>query len=569
MGTWETSDYPSLEELRAALIPTGDQDRWDRGELPHALFNLENQAALSGCEVLLSLAIVTRRSFDQTKESLAVALREILLELLPKELDHPFCSVLRALAGLEPGTAGRRREERQRIAGIALGSERHPATSRAVRRRVKEDCWAWLFDRLIEREVRERRASEVTPWTAQVSPLLSIPNLAALLGDLQPGGELAKLVLAADALALPQIPLEPDAEYVFLVKALVGWAYTMNRRDLLHKLSRAAAVAATAPAFHWVSPDELERVALAIQTPSRADGAVIAHIEEVLWGLRRQHDTLGPQAVFDTVLAQRTLVLAMQDEVSAGLRPRLLSVFSNLSDFAGWLSFNLNDFETARHYYEEARRAAHEARDNELAAHVLCNLSYLATWQGMARVGADHAVAAKGWAERTDNPLLRSYAADMAARAYALDGHPRACMEEIEAARSHLSAATISQTHSPLLRFYNEGFLAATESRCLLELGDPRQAGSAATRAVALTEGAFVLNRAMSTIYLGTALLREGDMDQAVKVIGDAADLTARHRSARLVERLRAARAEMQQWHATRAVKVKELDERLASYGLA
>ncbi|MGH2771255.1 MAG: hypothetical protein ACRDJF_12160, partial [Actinomycetota bacterium] len=156
MGTRKASDYPSLEELRALLIPAGEEDRWDRGELPHAVFNLENQTALSGCERLLSLAVVARRSFDQTEESRAVALREVLLELLPKELDHPFCSVLRALAGLEPGTAGRRREERQRIAGIALGSERHPATSRAVRRRVKEDCWAWLFDRLIDAEVKER-----------------------------------------------------------------------------------------------------------------------------------------------------------------------------------------------------------------------------------------------------------------------------------------------------------------------------------------------------------------------------------------------------------------------------
>src|SRR5437016_12831057 len=34
-------------------------------------------------------------------------LREVLIEVLPKKLDHPYCSALRALAALEPGMAGR------------------------------------------------------------------------------------------------------------------------------------------------------------------------------------------------------------------------------------------------------------------------------------------------------------------------------------------------------------------------------------------------------------------------------------------------------------------------------
>src|SRR5437588_5067648 len=160
MGSKETSDHLSLAGLRALTIPMDDEDHWDHGELPHAVLNLETQTALSECSLLLRLSVVERRSLDETKESRAVALRGILVELLAKELDHPYCSALRALAGLEPGTAGRNREQRQQVAGVALGTERQPATTRTVRRRVKEDCWPWLFDRLIELEVRERRARE-------------------------------------------------------------------------------------------------------------------------------------------------------------------------------------------------------------------------------------------------------------------------------------------------------------------------------------------------------------------------------------------------------------------------
>ena len=122
MGSVETSDHLSLAELRALAIPMDDQDQWDHGELPHAVLHLENQTALSECSLLLWLSVVERRSLDDTKESRAVALREVLLDLLPKELDHPYCSALRALAGLEPGTAGRNRERRQQVAGVVLGT---------------------------------------------------------------------------------------------------------------------------------------------------------------------------------------------------------------------------------------------------------------------------------------------------------------------------------------------------------------------------------------------------------------------------------------------------------------
>jgi hypothetical protein len=187
-------DYPSLPQLRAVLIPGADQDQWDRGELPRAVCHLESQRELCECHVLLQLACVARRSLDETEESQAVALREVLLDLLPGDLDDPSCKVLRVLAGLEPGTAGRGREQRQQIAGSRIGSDHQPATSRTVRRFAKQRCWPWLLDRLIEREVQARKAA------AGPAPA---PGLAATHG--MPGGEWADdLLLYHVTRALPQ-----------------------------------------------------------------------------------------------------------------------------------------------------------------------------------------------------------------------------------------------------------------------------------------------------------------------------------------------------------------------------
>jgi len=166
---------PSLEELRSRLIPTTPQERWDYGELPRAILHLHDHAALGDCELLLRLVCVQRRCLDGARASRTVALREVLLELLPDGLDHPCCEVLRVLAGLEPGTAGRGREARQRIAGDRLGTPRFPCAPRTVRRRTKAECWPWLLDRLIELETRERRglgagsATRHAAVTAQLS----------------------------------------------------------------------------------------------------------------------------------------------------------------------------------------------------------------------------------------------------------------------------------------------------------------------------------------------------------------------------------------------------------------
>jgi tetratricopeptide (TPR) repeat protein len=170
---------PSWEELRSRLIPTTPQERWDDGELPRAILHLHDHAALGDCELLLRLVCVRRRCLDEARTSPTVALREVLIELLPDALDHPYCEVLRVLAGLEPGTAGRSRDARQRIAGDRLGTPQFPAAARTVRRRAKAECWPWLLDRLIELETRERRALDAGSATrrAAVAAQLSTPGV--------------------------------------------------------------------------------------------------------------------------------------------------------------------------------------------------------------------------------------------------------------------------------------------------------------------------------------------------------------------------------------------------------
>ena len=237
----------------------------------------------------------------------------------------------------------------------------------------------------------------------------------------------------------------------------------MKRRELLRLLG-SAATAAAAPLFPGLNSHEQERVVDILGNRHRIDAPVIGHIESVLWSAMRQDDAIGPHAALDTVLAQRHLVRAVLPDCPPDLKPRLLSLFSNLSRFAGWLSFDLSDFDSASYFYEQARSAAHEAENTDLGIFVLCNMSHLATWRGQPRVGIDHAVAAQGWARQTDDALLGAYAADVAARAYATAGMQRQCYEALHSIPDGLDTTSHTPATS-LVYFYGHGQYAYTRAQ--------------------------------------------------------------------------------------------------------
>lgn len=342
------------------------------------------------------------------------------------------------------------------------------------------------------------------------------------------------------------------------------WAHDMKRRELIRILGLAATNAAVPSVLSGLDSDERERMVRAITEPSRVDATVIANIESMYWHCRKQDDVLGPQAVLNTVMAQQHLAQGLLAECPATLRPQLLSVYSMLSGTIGWLHFDLNDFPRAWHYYEHARLAAHGAKATEISAHSLGNMSRIACWSGNARMGVDHAVAAIEWANRTDDSLLRAYAAGQASVAYAMDGQRQSCLAELGKAEAEVSRGQTKQ--NSLAYFYDGGFLAGTKVQCFLYLNEPKLATTYAQDVLTQHNASFVRNMAFDQLYLGKALVQSQEIDEAAKVLGETASLVARHSSARLTKELHTTRATLHPWQTTPAVK--SLDARLHTYGL-
>ena len=352
-----------------------------------------------------------------------------------------------------------------------------------------------------------------------------------------------------------------DAAFAQLGQLLTAWATNMDRREVLRIFGWAVTAATTAPLADALDSERFERIIKTIESPGRVDEQVIAHIDDVLWIARCQDDTLGPHAALDTVLAQRNLVRLLLPECSARLRPQLLTTFGVSSTLAGWLSFDLKDFTNAEYYYGHARTTAHQAHNDELAAYVLCNMSRMATWIGKPREGIEHAVAAQGWVRRTSNRHLQGYAGDVAADAYAADGSHDDCMRELDHAHAVLDGP--NGEPSRIGPSYDVGALASIRGACLLRLGHTRDAVQTIEASLSLLEPSYVRDIAFTTIDLSLAYAKVGEIEHAAELVGDAGVLATRNSSGRLMDRVRAARAELTQWQQTPAVR--ELDERLAA----
>jgi hypothetical protein len=176
---------------------------------------------------------------------------------------------------------------------------------------------------------------------------------------------------------------------------------------------------------------------------------------------KRQEDALGPRAVLQTVLAQRQLVDALLAECSDALRPRLLSIYSNMSSSVGTYYFHLDEPASAMRYCESARATAQEAGNTELAVYALCMMSHFASEQGKGYAAMDSAAVAQRLAGKTDDVLLEVCIAERFASAYGLDGQYKESMAEFDRALAGLAVPESRRSPESPVYWFNEGLIAS------------------------------------------------------------------------------------------------------------
>lgn len=502
--------------MRSRLIPNGPQDRWDDGELPRAILHLDDHAALRGCTLLLRLACVQRRSLEGARPSPEVALREVLLELLSQTLDHPSCAVLRVLAGLEPGSAGRRREERQRLAGERLGPPRHPATLRTVRRRVKADCWPWLLDRLIELETENRRALDARATSLRSATLAP----EELNGLLNPSGP-------------PIVASSPVSEA------------PVDSFTALDAAQRRHVDATRANAYRYF------------------DGSVVNYFRRQLDVCVANDGDHGSTRTLPAVLSLLGAVDQHEREVRPAARRDLLSFAACGAEFVGWLYRDANDRVQARFWYDRATEWAQEAGDLLMQGYVLLKKSQMAyDARDALRVFTPAQAALEGpW------QLPRRIRAEVTlqvALGMAMCGEPLSAVEcKLDDARELLAGATRDNERSGLPgAYFTDTTLALRTAVAFTEAGKPARS--------ALMFGEVLANSELSrrdAAFFGArraaALALSGEPDEAATVGLDSVEVATVTDSRRTLRVLAEVMDTLAPWH--RRPAVRELHDAIAA----
>jgi tetratricopeptide (TPR) repeat protein len=284
----------------------------------------------------------------------------------------------------------------------------------------------------------------------------------------------------------------------------------------------------------------------------------------MITNIRQQGDVLGPQLALQSAIGHRQMVQRLAQAAPEKFQQRAVSGYAELTQLVGWLCFNMGDYRSAQHYYDDARSAAHDAQNVELVTYILCTMSHLATWQGKPRVGIDHAVAAAVWAEQAHSPLARAYAADVAVRAYVADNQPDKCREALDREYAALQAARTDEPSAAWWYFYDESFYWRTEGECALKLKRPDAAMDALDKSLTLVDPANLHNYTFRLLFRAEARIQQAEVTEASSIVGDVARLTAGNTSQRIAERITDVRGLLVPWERTKPVR--ELDERLAAY---
>ncbi len=341
---------------------------------------------------------------------------------------------------------------------------------------------------------------------------------------------------------------------------VMAWASNerrgMSRREALSRLSTALALAAVGPRLPLEG--ELARITRVLDNPSRVDAATLDHTETIILACRRQGDVLGPEVALQTALAQRQVTASLLPGTPTVLRHRVLSLYAELTQLAGWSLFNLGRYAEAQRYYEEARLLAHEAENTDLVTYVLCGMSQLATWQNTPRIGIDHAAAAMTWA---DTPHSRAYAADVAVKAYAAAGQRERARRALHDEREAVAAIATTPPASPWWYFYDEAFSLQTGALLALRFQEPAQAHQAVNDSLARIDSTNLHNLAFNLLYRAEAYLQEGEPQASSQALSDVAALACTPASRRIQQRMWDLRRALDDWRDRDYVRV--LDEQL------
>jgi DNA-binding transcriptional regulator YiaG len=338
-------------------------------------------------------------------------------------------------------------------------------------------------------------------------------------------------------------------------------------RRLLRHSALAGAAVLTFPA--WLSrggAEASDRLAWALERPSRVDLATVSDMETITAAHRRSYRQLSVHALLPQTESQfQAVTELLQRPQPLTLRQRLIATAGETAMLAGTLRFmDLDDFEIGYSNLELAMMAAREAEAGELGAFVLGCMGFHARYSGNRKEAVDLIDQARHIAARMASPLTRGWLAAVASEVHAVAGDAAASLAALDQARQALDRSDEDDEASWIgIGTFNQAKLEAYHGVCYLQLGRPGDAVPALTRALDTLDPAFKKHRCCTALAdLATGLIQLREVDEGCERASQSLTL-AELRHGVSIDRIRT--LERQLPPSQRSPAVRRLREQLAA----
>jgi transcriptional regulator with XRE-family HTH domain len=337
----------------------------------------------------------------------------------------------------------------------------------------------------------------------------------------------------------------------------------MQRRAFLQHMGAAAGVAVTS-----VAMEPWERLSAALRQPGRLDREIVSELEHVTVTLEGLESQVSPKALLGPVVGHLdTLTSLLKGVPRPSLHQQLCSLAGETAGLAGWLTWDLEDRKAAGAYFRTGIQAAQEADDRALGAYLVGSSCVQPAYRERppARLrrleGHTH-----GFARADATPSTQAWLVTLEAEAHALMGDERAtlrAMDEAEAIMSRAADDGVSQR--PRVVFFNRAYLTGERGVALARLDKPDAAQDVLASALASLEPEAMKTRPRLLTALATSHVRQGNIEEACQLGGDALGLATQQEVAPNLQDVRKLRVELEPWRDS--APVRRLDERLALAG--
>jgi transcriptional regulator with XRE-family HTH domain len=328
----------------------------------------------------------------------------------------------------------------------------------------------------------------------------------------------------------------------------------MQRRALLKLIGLATASGLTSAA-----DAEFSR-------PGKPTPEMLQDLDHLSGRYQALYHSTAPAVLMTPVVAHLDTVRGLLRQAgSAQVRRQLLANQARVAMLAGRLAFfDLRDSLGARGYYNLALESAREVGDNLQGASALAHMAFIPAADYGFSAALDYLRAARDHVAKRPDNRVESWVSAVESEIQTNAGSHTAALVAIDRARETLSKPGLN-ADLPWFDYYDTTRLSGFAGYATLRAGKTDEAHTELTEAVRRLPQAAVKQRAVFLADIATVHLACGDLDEACRTAGDAAEQLRRAGYAIGLGRLREFRAAVQRW--SDSVPVRTLDEQLAALG--